>query len=765
MWGGLSLHIRHGAANVGGPCYERAVLIDVAVGAPVRGTFTYEAEDGLALEPGRRLVVPFGRRRAIGFYLGPASAQPDGPVKRVEQVLDQGAVFPPDVLGLIRFAADYYLYPLGEALRGALPPELGRVGEVGRERAERAPAIEAVELVADPDEARAALGRSRSQAAIVEHLAARGGSTPVEELKLAVKGAPALLRKLEERGLVRLVRVEKRLDDAPFRQEHVHAPTPAQARACDSITEALCRFETFLLHGVTGSGKTEVYLRVIAEARSRGLGALVLVPEIALTPQLAGRFRSRFGPDVAVLHSGLSDRERSQEFARLLSGEARIAVGVRSAVFAPVCDLGVVIVDEEHEPSFKQEEKLRYHARDLAVYRARLLGVPCVLGSATPSLETLKNAHDGRYRLLELRERVDARPMPEVELVDLAQRGRRKEKPPAEEKAEPQLVGAVLAAAIEEALASRKQSILFLNRRGNASLVVCASCGEGARCTSCDVALTHHLHRNELRCHYCDFRTRKPDTCPGCGGELLVLGIGTERVEQELKRRFPDARTLRLDRDAASTSAELTRILASFARGEADILVGTQMVAKGHDFPGVTLVGVILADVGLGLPDFRASERTFQLLAQVAGRAGRGKDPGRVVVQTFNPEAEAVAFVRTHDYEQFAVAELARRKELGYPPFRRMLAVRLEGEDGVATERTARRLAEAARKWAVPGVQLLGPAPAPIAKLRGRMRFQILLLADGVRPLHTVARRLLEVADQAPAGVKVALDVDPASML
>lgn len=742
------------------------MLVEVAVGAPVRGTFTYEAADDLVLEPGRRLVVPFGRRRAIGFYLGPAVAQPDGAVKRVEQVLDEGSLFPADVLALIRFAADYYLFPLGEALRTALPPELGRVGEVGRERTERAPAIETVELVESPEVARTALGRSRSQMAIVEHLAARGGSAPLEELKLAVKGAPALLRKLEERGLVRLVRVDKRPDDAPFRQEQAHEPTAAQAHACAAIGEALGRFETFLLHGVTGSGKTEVYLRVIAEARRRGLGALVLVPEIALTPQLAGRFRSRFGPDVAVLHSGLSDRERSQEFGRLLSGEARIAVGVRSAVFAPVRSLGVVIVDEEHEPSFKQEEKLRYHARDLAVYRARVLGVPCVLGSATPSLETLKNARDGRYRLVELRERVDARPMPEVELVDLAQRGRRRaEEPGAEKPQEPRLIGDVLAAAIEDALAARKQTILFLNRRGHASLVVCAACGQGARCTSCDVALTHHLHRNELRCHYCDFRTRKPDNCPACGGELLVLGIGTERVEQELARRFPDARTLRLDRDAAGTSTELTRILATFARGEADVLVGTQMVAKGHDFPGVTLVGVIVADVGLGLPDFRASERTFQLLTQVAGRAGRGRDPGRVIVQTFNPEAEAVAFVRAHDYEHFAAGELERRRELGYPPFRRMLAVRLEGEDAVATERTARRLAEAARKWAVPGVQLLGPAPAPIAKLRGRMRYQLLLLADGVRPLHAIARRLVEVADQAPSGVKVALDVDPASML
>lgn len=741
------------------------MLVEVAVGAPVRGTFTYEADDGLVLEPGRRLVVPFGRRRAVGFHLGPASPVPGTPVKRIEQVLDDGPLFPPDVLALIRFAADYYLYPLGEALRGALPPELGRIGV--REKAERAPTVEAAELVVPPEEALAGLGRSRSQAALVGHLAARGGAVPVEELKLAVKGAPALLKKLEEKGWVRLVRADPKREDPTFRQEAVHPPTPAQAAAVAAIAESLGRFEPFLLHGVTGSGKTEVYLRAIAEARAKGGGALVLVPEIALTPQLAGRFRSRFGAEVAVLHSGLSDRERSAEFRRLHAGEAKIAVGVRSAVFAPVQNLSIVIVDEEHEPSFKQEEKLRYHARDLAVYRARLLGVPCVLGSATPSLETLKNARDGRYRLLELRERVDARPLPPVEIVDLARRDRAARRPAVEEAgpAEPDLIGPVLATALEETLAAGKQAILFLNRRGHASLVVCGACGESARCSSCDVALTHHLHRNELRCHYCDYRVRKPESCPSCGGELQVLGIGTERIERELARRFPDARALRLDRDAASTSAELTRILASFARGEADVLVGTQMVAKGHDFPGVTLVGVILADVGLGIPDFRAAERTFQLLTQVAGRAGRGRDAGRVVIQSFNPGTEAVAHVRTHDYERFATGELERRREFGYPPFRRMIAVRIEGEDGVAAERTARRFGEAVRKWSAPGMTVLGPSPAPIKMLRGRMRFQLSVLADGVRPIQVLGRKLIELADQAPSGVKVALDVDPGSLL
>jgi len=737
------------------------VLIEVAVGAPVRGTFTYEVEDDARLAPGQRLLVPFGRRKAIGFHLGPATAVPDGEVRFVDAILDDGPIFPPDVLQLIRFAADYYLYPLGEALRTALPPDLGRVRPAPQGRA---PAIESVTLLSSLDAALAALSRSKAQAALVSYLAARGGSAALDEIKVAVRDAAGLARKLEEKGLVRIARAEPPRPDRIFDGADAPTLTPDQEAACAAIEEAFGRFRPFLLHGVTGSGKTEVYLRTIERVRARGGGALVLVPEIALTPQLAGRFRSRFGGAIAVLHSGLSDRERTREHHRLLSGEASIALGVRSAVFAPVRDLGVVIVDEEHEPSFKQEEKLRYHARDLAVYRARIVGAPCVLGSATPSLESLANAREGKYGLLRLQDRVDARPLPEVRLVDLAA-ARREAREAGAPAGEPPALGPELLAALEETRAAGRQSILFLNRRGNASLVLCPSCGEGARCHDCDVALTHHLGRGgELRCHYCDFRTTKPDACPGCHAELLVLGVGTERVERELEERLPGARVLRLDRDAAGTSAELTRILAAFARGEADVLVGTQMVAKGHDFPGVTLVGAVLADVGLGLPDFRAAERTFQLLTQVAGRAGRGRDPGRVIIQTFNPAADAVACVRTHDYDTFSAGELSRRRELGYPPFGRGLAIRLEAEDPRAAEAKARRMGEAARRWSHPSVRVLGPAPAPIARLRGRTRFQLLLLAPGPGPLQAIGRRLVDLAEVG-GKVRVALDMDPVSML
>jgi primosomal protein N' (replication factor Y) len=770
-----------------------AVLIEVAVGAPVRGTFSYDATGVEGLVPGRRLIVPFGRRRAIAFALGPTDVVPPGGAKPVERVLDDGPLFPPDVLALVRFAADYYLYPLGEALRQALPPSLGRLEEPEGPQ----PAVTiTVHARAGADVAAAALARSPSQAALFEHLIARGGSVPLEELRAAVKGAGPLVKRLEERGLVELSREAKaedggarHTDPAAFGGGAEPVPTPAQAAAVEAILGAE-GFAPFLLHGVTGSGKTEVYLRTIAGVRRRGRGALVLVPEIALTPQLAGRFRARFGAEVAVLHSGLTDRERAVEHRRLLSGEARIAVGVRSAVFAPVRDLGVIVVDEEHEPSFKQEEKLRYHARDLAVYRARLAGVACVLGSATPSLESLRNAREGKYRLLELPERVDSRPLPAVGLIDLARRGRGPAgggeaeangdgpgAPPRGSRVrdagrggrgpdgEPELISPPLARALGETLERGQQAILFLNRRGHASLVLCPVCGESARCPNCDVSLTHHLAKHELRCHYCDHRIPEPEACPECGGALLALGVGTERVEKELHRRFPGARVSRLDRDAAGNSAELTRILARFARREADVLVGTQMVAKGHDFPGVTLVGVILADVGLSVPDFRAAERTFQLLTQVAGRAGRGRDAGRVLIQSFHPDSDAVARVIGHDYAGFAEAELARRKEFGWAPYRRLLAVRLEGAQESAVALAARRLGETARRGP-PGVRVLGPAPAPLSRLRGKVRYQLLLAGPDQRPLRALALRLEAEAQRREfSAVRVTFDVDPGSLL
>jgi primosomal protein N' (replication factor Y) len=517
-------------------------------------------------------------------------------------------------------------------------------------------------------------------------------------------------------------------------------------------------FTPFLLHGVTGSGKTEVYLRVIATALAAGRTALVLVPEISLTPQLAARFRARFGDLVAILHSGLSESARLGEWSRLRRGEARIAVGARSAVFAPLAGLGVIVVDEEHDGSFKQDEGVRYHARDVALVRAQRAGAVCVLGSATPSLESAAHAERGVYRKLTLTERPTARPMPEVTIVDL-----RTYMPDGEA-----MLSAPLSAAIGEALAAGDQTILFLNRRGFATFVLCKACGQAFRCPHCSVSLTYHRHNDRLSCHYCGFQQRVPDACPKCGAAAIERkGLGTEKIADSVAEAFPGARIARLDRDVA-TGAKIEAVLARVARREVDVLVGTQMVTKGHDFPGVTLVGVLCADTGLNLPDFRASERTFQLLAQVAGRAGRGDKPGRVIVQTYRPDSPAVVAAAAHDYAQFFAAESAARAELGYPPHGRLIAVRVDGANPHEVAGVAQRLAKlaeaaAARPEIAGLVEVLGPVPAPLERLRNRTRWQIWLRSPDRHALRKVARSVLTT--EPPGNVRVGLDVDPISTM
>jgi primosomal protein N' (replication factor Y) len=514
-----------------------------------------------------------------------------------------------------------------------------------------------------------------------------------------------------------------------------------------------------LLHGVTGSGKTEVYLRVIATALEAGRTALVLVPEISLTPQLAARFRARFGDLVAILHSGLSEAARLGEWSRLRRGDARIAVGARSAVFAPLAGLGVIVVDEEHDGSFKQDEGVRYHARDVALVRAQRAGAVCVLGSATPSLESAAHAERGAYRKLTLTERPTARPMPSVEIIDL-----RTYMPDGDA-----MLSGPLRVAIGETLAAGDQTILFLNRRGFATFVLCRACGHAFRCPHCSVSLTYHRHSDRLSCHYCGFQQRVPDICPSCSASETIerKGLGTEKVADAVATAFAGARVARLDRDVA-TGAKIEAVLARVARREIDVLVGTQMVTKGHDFPGVTLVGVLCADTGLNLPDFRASERTFQLLAQVAGRAGRGDKPGRVMIQTYRPAAPAVVAAAAHDYASFFAAESVARAELGYPPHGRLIAVRIDGADAHEVAGVAQRLAQlaeaAARRPEIAGqVEIRGPVPAPLERLRNRTRWQVWLRSGDRHALRRVARSLLTA--EIASTVRVGLDVDPISAM
>jgi primosomal protein N' (replication factor Y) len=589
-------------------------------------------------------------------------------------------------------------------------------------------------------------------------LRAAGGPVDVSELGGKAAIEPLVAMGLVERGTRQLVR-DPWQSGAPAPSEPLD-PTPGQAAALARLRAAAGEgaFRSFLLHGVTGSGKTEVYLQLIADALARGRGAIVLVPEIALTPQLASRFRARFGERVAVLHSGLTDRERYDEWRRLREGQARIALGARSAVFAPVADLAVIVVDEEHDPSFKQEEGVRYHARDVALLRAQRAGALCVLGSATPSLESYALARDGRHVLLELPARATARPLPEVQIVDLRTW-----------RADPEsLLTAPLTQAISETLAAGEQVILFLNRRGFATFVVCTGCGHAFRCRDCSVSLTYHRAGDRLRCHYCGHAEPLPIECPECQdpGSIRRFGLGTERIEAALKERFPAARVGRLDRDTAAGTG-LRDVLTRVASGDIDILVGTQMVTKGHDFPGVTLVGVLLADAGLSLPDFRASERTFQLLTQVAGRAGRGERPGRVLVQTWAPEHPAIVCARTHDYQAFFRAESAARRELDYPPHGRLIAVRLDGPDPHEVRAVADDLAARARRLAqnpaAARVGVLGPAEAPLARLKGRTRWHLWARSTDRAALRAFVRRL--VHDAARPSVRVTIDVDPISAL
>ena len=735
------------------------MLVEVAVAAAVRGTFTYRVPRALAAEVtlGQRVAVPFGRsRRATGYVVGFPAAPPDGhALREIVEVLDPFPPFTPALVQLIRWAEKYYLVPPGELLRAALPPGLNA------RRGAQGPARRGVEYAAaEPGaiDALPSLGRAPAQRAVLEYLLARG-RIPLEELRRAFPhGRPALVA-LARRGAVRLER-ETKVARTGVLAAGAEAPalTGAQAAALAEIEAASGSFATFLLHGVTGSGKTEVYLHAIARARAAGKGALVLVPEIALTPQLSGRFRARFGDDVALLHSGLSGAERHAEWLRLRRGDARICVGVRSAIFAPVQDLAVVVVDEEHEGSFKQDDGPAYHARDLAVVRGKLEHAVVILGSATPSLETLENARKGRYRRLELPRRIDDRPMPRVELVDL----RRLRQAGAE--LAPGLLSPRLVNALGETIAAGQQAILFLNRRGYETLVACEACGEEARCSQCALALTHHARRGILLCHACGRTERMDARCPSCGGARFGVGVGTEQVEHAVRARFPDARVARLDRDSVTGAGDTAAMLARFARRDLDVLVGTQMVTKGHDFPGVTLVGVVLADTALALPDFRAGERTFQLLAQVAGRAGRGADAGQVLVQTFHPATRAVARAVDHDYGAFAEAELEDRRRHGWPPFGRLLAVRVEGSESAAP-RAAEALARLARPALRGEVSLLGPAPAAIERLRGKTRWHLLFRAAAPQPLFRIHAVLAPLASRPPGGAEVRFDMDPQSMM
>ena len=816
-------------------------FVEVAVPVPVDGTFDYAVPGELRhvrLEPGMRVLVPYGKREVAGVVLSLRSElrptlRPGGRrrVRALSQILDETPVLPAALLGVLQRAAEDALAPVGLAVAAAIPPGTApRPGRLLRLRDAGRRALETGEARGSLGQVLWALGRSpqpesRLRARFPEVIPA------LDQLeRIGWISREAVTERPEVRVLTeRVYRLAPGLDLAAWREQLARAPrrrelldtlgqepqrlrsspaltalveagavlveererirgevrapllapdedftlTSYQREAVGEIVAAIRdeRDATFLLYGITGSGKTEVYLRAAATAIEQNRGVIVLVPEISLTHQVVDRFRARFGERVAVLHSGLSRGERFDQWRRIREAAQPIAIGARSAVFAPFERTGLIVIDEEHDGSYKSEEGFRYHARDIAQLRGRAEGCPVVLGSATPDVGTTYRAETGEIERLILPERVASRPLPRVEIVDMGvERGRR---------ARPSLLSRPLREALAQTLVAGQQTILLLNRRGFASRVFCFACGYAIECKHCDISLVYHASggtprpdqadQGDLRCHYCGYREDPRANCPNCGTpEGALLGFGTERLQEQVVAMFPHANVARLDRDTSARKGAQREILAAFHRGESDVLVGTQMVAKGHDIPNVTLVGVIAADLGLHFPDYRAGERTFQLLTQVAGRAGRGEDPGRVVIQSFLPDHYAIALAQTHDYASFYREELARRKPHGYPPYRSLLQVTLAAAEDAVVRRAAEDLAR------VPGqlqgleearsVEVLGPAPCAIPRVRDRFRWQLLLLgpAEQVRFVGTeIGRR----GRSKHSGVTLRLVLNPVQML
>lgn len=766
-----------------------ADLAEVALPLPLRRTFTYEIPQSLGDDVvlGSSVVVPFGSRMLTGYVVEVAHGggkDIPGRLKAISDVLDPGPLFTPEILEVTRWMADYYMCGWGEALRTAVPEGARVTSRLVAALEDRAAAERALE--------RGGLGEGESR--LLRALMEKGSTDAVQLGKRARVLAPHhALRRLEKRGVVALRREFRRRgyaarDDTMPPLEELGTGgmppslelAPQQRVVLDPLLKALDEgcFQTALLHGVTSSGKTAVYEVLVAEALERGRGALVLVPEIAITPQMVGIFRARFGERVALFHSRLKPRDRHEQWRRVLEGEASVVIGPRSAVLAPLKHPGVIVVDEEHEPSYKQSEPApRYHARDVAVYRARRAGAVCVLGSATPSAESYWNALEGKYLLLEMPERIRSRPMPAVRLVDLAEEpkpwkrtgsgGSRRE---GAAVPSPDVgAGVILSTELEAALARRlergEQSILFLNRRGFSPALTCNDCGHAEECPDCSVTLTYHKREGQLRCHYCGIVRRPADSCSRCGSaRLRYQGIGTQRVEAALNVRFPDAKVLRMDSDTTRERGAHRRIYEAFAGGDGDVLLGTQMVAKGFHFPRVTLVGVISADAELHLPDFRANERTFQLLTQVAGRAGRGDEAGEVIIQSFAVDNPGVARAADGDYAGFMEQELASRKVLGYPPFKRLARVLLKGKIEEELLREAERTAARLRAVAPRSVEILGPAPAPRYRVSRWFRVHVILRG----PTAATLRNCIEGADvleRGGRGLAVTVDIDPAELL
>lgn len=737
-------------------------LINVAIPLPVAGPFTYRLPDAPAGRSliGSRVFVPFRNKIRAGFVVpGTPDRDPAIEIREIVHVPDEPPYLNAILWEFIRWVADYYLLPVGLVLKTALPP--------GSDRQSRPWAL----LTAEGRRASARDTRTtfpaklrRSSAMLLRELTDAVGAERVNEA-LAAGWIRVEERIARPRASLWKQRLPELLEPAGIASTVMEEPptlTADQDVAFRSIGPAIDNggFKPFLLFGVTGSGKTEVYLRAIHRTLSRGKRALVLVPEIALTPQLARRFLRRFGGGVALFHSGLTPAQRLDEWRRIHAGRVNVVIAARSGIFVPLSDLGLIVVDEEHDPSYKQEDRCPYNARDMALARGKLEGACVILGSATPSFESFVNASRGRITRLDLPQRHHGGGLPSVEIVDL------KAVKPAEKKGA--FLTSTLVDAIRDALRRRDQVVLFLNRRGFDTFSQCRSCGYVFRCPNCDVSLTHHKRARDLRCHLCGFSRAAPPLCPQCKGvNMFFGGAGTQKVEDQVAALFPEARVERLDRDSTHRREDLEAILERFRHHEIDILAGTQMIVKGHDFPGIALVGVLCGDLSLHFPDFRAAERTFQMITQVAGRTGRETDSGRVILQTFDPDHYAIRHAAAHAYEAFFENESELRKELMYPPYGHLILVRVEGNSEKRVEDKAVAIGRAARliKGDSREVAILGPAPAPRRKLVGRYRWQVLFKAAERARVREMVLDLSSEGHFKAHGLKIVVDVDPVDMM
>ncbi len=739
---------------------EDVLVARVVLNIPVDTAFDYRIPDLFRgkVRAGQRVRVPFGRgdRELTGYCIAVERPQPGraAGLKFLAGIVDEQPLLSAGMLELTRWIADRYLCAWGQVLDCVIP------AGVKKQAGTRETSV--VTLIATP-ETRPELKLTAKQQALVEVLVAAREPLRQDKLLELARCTAAPLAKLRQAGIVQVTR-ERMLVDAdderePSPQQADLKLNPDQQRALGDIESALRerRHETFVLFGVTGSGKTEVYIRAIREVVSYGRQAIVLVPEISLTPQTIRRFRSRF-QSVAVLHSHLTDVERHREWQSIASGQVEVIVGARSAVFAPAPHLGLIIIDEEHETSFKQDKTPRYHAREVARKRAELEGIPLILGSATPTLESWQRTISGQDRLISMPRRVEGLPMPPVIVVDTRNdpysvRG--------------QAIGRALGMAMKNALEDGGQVILFLNLRGYSPVLWCPKCGEAVRCPNCDVSLTWHADIGEVLCHVCDYHAPPPRKCPDCDDSTLrYLGVGTQRLEQEVRTKFPDYRCLRMDSDSMRARGSHDEALEAFRKGDVRILLGTQMISKGLDFPNVTLVGVVQADTVLHQPDLRATERTFQLIAQVAGRTGRSHRGGRVLVQTTSPEEPAILLAAEHDYPAFARLELRNREEAHAPPYASMVRIVLRGtnekEVDAETKRLATALAAAAREMQPP-IRFQGPCPAPVRRLEAYFRFHLLMICDQLASLLDLWRKV-GFEWKLPADVELAVDVDPLNL-